>query len=193
MELEKMNIAFAMTGSFCVMDQVIPQMERLVEKTITVLPIFTDAVYNTDTRFISSRDLIDRVRDITGFLPLHTIKEVEPIGPKKLADMAVVAPCTGNTLAKMASGIVDSAVLMTAKAVLRNSGKVILAISTNDGLGNNAENIGRLLNCKNVYFVPFGQDSPEVKPNSLVANMDLIYETCAMAAEGKQLQPLLIT
>ncbi len=188
-----MRIAFAMTGSFCVLDKVIPQIEKMVEKHITVIPIFTQAVYETDTRFYDSKDLIDRIREITGYLPMHTIKDVEPIGPKKMADMAVIAPCTGNTLAKMAAGIVDSAVLMTAKAVLRNSGQVILAISTNDGLGNNAENIGRLMNCKNVYFVPYGQDNPVVKPNSLVANMDLIYDTCEMAAQGKQLQPLLIT
>lgn len=192
MHLKDARIGFALTGSFCVIDKVLPQMKKMIVQKCRITPIFNDSVYNTDTRFFIAADLIDTVKNITGMMPLHTINEVEPIGPKNLLDLIVIAPCTGNTIAKMAAGIVDSPVLMAAKAVIRNNRPVVIAISTNDGLGNNAANIGELMVKKNIYFVPFGQDNPENKPNSLVADMTKIIDTCENALQKRQLQPVLI-
>lgn len=191
-KLKGVNIAFAMTGSFCVFDKVLPQMKKIVDTGAKVLPIFSETVYSTETRFYKIEDLINDVRQITGAEPIHTITGAEPIGPKKLCDIIIVAPCTGNTMAKMANGIVDSCVLMAVKAVHRNSGKVILAISSNDALKINAINLGRLLAMENVFFVPFGQDDHDGKPASLVAQMDNILDTCICAYEGKQIQPMLL-
>lgn len=190
--MQGINCGFAMTGSFCVFDKVIPQIELMVENKVNVIPILSQSVYNTDTRFYKACDLIDKIDALTGHLPLHTITAVEPIGPKKLTDILVIAPCTGNSLAKLAQGITDSPALMAAKSTLRNSRPVVIAISTNDALSTNAQNIGKLLARKNIYFVPFGQDNHVDKPNSLVAQMDLIYDTCVYALEGKQIQPLLL-
>jgi dipicolinate synthase subunit B len=190
--MQGVNCGFALTGSFCVFDKVIPQIELLVKNKVNVIPIMSQSVYNTDTRFFKACDLIDKIDKITGRLPLHTITAVEPIGPNKLTDILVIAPCTGNSLAKLAAGITDSPALMAAKSTLRNSRPVVIAISTNDALSTNAQNIGRLLARKNIYFVPFGQDNHVSKPNSLVARMDLIYDTCVCALEGKQIQPLLL-
>lgn len=190
--MQGVNCGFAMTGSFCVFDKVIPQIELMVKNNVNVIPIMSQSVYNTDTRFYKACDLIDKIDIITGRLPLHTITAVEPIGPNKLTDILVMAPCTGNSLAKLAAGITDSPALMAAKSTLRNSRPVVIAVSTNDALSTNAQNIGRLLARKNIYFVPFGQDNHVTKPNSLVANMDLIYDTCVSALEGKQIQPLLL-
>jgi dipicolinate synthase subunit B len=156
-----------------------------------LIPIFSNSVYEFDTRFFKARDLIERVYSICGRLPLHTIADTEPIGPRKLLDLVVIAPCTGNTMAKMAAGIVDTPVLMAAKAHLRNGGPVVLAPSTNDGLSNSGKNIGMLSNMRNIYLVPYEQDSPKGKPNSLVARMELITPCCKLAMEGKQMQPVL--
>lgn len=191
MELSAKRIGFAVTGSFCTIDAVLPAMMELRAAGAEVVPIFSSSVYEWDTRFFTAKELIEHVYAICGRLPLHTIPDVEPIGPKKLLDLVVIAPCTGNTLAKMVAGVVDTPVLMAAKSTLRNGLPVVLAPSTNDGLSNSAKNIGSLANMRNIYLVPYEQDSPKGKPNSLVARMELIPLTCRLALEGKQLQPIL--
>jgi dipicolinate synthase subunit B len=191
MELAGKRVGFAVTGSFCTIDAVLPAMAELRREGAELTPIFSNSVYEWDTRFFLAKDLIEKVYEICGKLPLHTVQDVEPIGPKKLLDIVVVAPCTGNTLAKMAAGIVDTPVLMACKSNLRNGSPVVLAVSTNDGLSNSAKNIGMLSNMRNIYLVPYEQDSPKGKPNSLVARMELITDTCKLALEGRQIQPLL--
>lgn len=186
-----MTVGFAVCGSFCTFERVFPVMEALA-KEHTVVPIFSPAAHTVNSRFGTAASHIQRATQICGTSPLHTIQEVEPIGPKKLLDALVIAPCTGNTLAKLAHGIADTAVTMAAKSHLRNARPVIVAISTNDALAGAAENIGRLLVRKHYYFVPFGQDDAFQKPTSLVADFDRIPQTLALALEGKQLQPLLL-
>ncbi len=185
-----MKIGFAMCGSFCTFAQVFPVMEALA-KTYELTPIFSDAVYTIDSRFGTAQAHIRRAADICGAQPLHTLAQVEPIGPKKLLDALIVAPCTGNTLAKLANSIADGPVTMAVKSHLRNARPVILAISTNDALSGAAKNIGILLSKKHFYFVPFGQDDPINKPTSIVADFTKIPPTLALALEGKQIQPLL--
>lgn len=192
MLLEGLKIGFALTGSFCTLEIVIPELTRLVARGAEVLPIVSSEVATTDTRFGPASFWQSQLKAITGREPISTIEEAEPIGPQGLIDVLVIAPCTGNTLAKLANGITDSPVLMAAKANLRNQRPVVLAISTNDGLGMNAKNIGSLLNARNIYFVPFGQDQPLLKPNSLSAKFDLILETILAALQGRQLQPLVV-
>ena len=186
-----MNIGFAVCGSFCTYQQVFPVMEALAEKH-TVIPIFSDISYTTDSRFGTHTDHIAKAEQICGREVLHTIDQVEPIGPKGLIDALVIAPCTGNTLAKLAHSIADGPVTMAAKSHLRNGRPVIVAVSTNDALAGAAENIGKLLGRKHYYFVPFGQDSPEKKPTSMVADFTRIPPALAAALEGRQLQPVLI-
>ena len=186
-----MNIGFAMCGSFCTYAQVFPIMEQL-SKSHTVIPIFSPVSYTTDTRFGTAQEHINRVAAVCGKEPLHTIAQVEPIGPKKLLDALVIAPCTGNTLAKLAHSIADTSVTMAAKSHLRNGRPVLIAVSTNDALAGAAENIGRLMGRKNYYFVPFGQDDADGKPTSMVADFRKIPEALAAALEGKQLQPMLL-
>jgi len=157
-----------------------------------VIPIASNTVMTTDTRFGTSENWQKQLKEITGNDIISTIVEAEPLGPSKLLDILVIAPCTGNTTSRLANAITDSPVLMAAKAQMRNQRPLVLAISTNDGLGLNAWNIAKLLNAKNIYFVPFGQDNPVQKPNSLVARMEYLLDTCAAALEGKQLQPLLM-
>ncbi len=185
-----MKVGFAMCGSFCTFAQVFPVMEALA-KTYELTPIFSDAVYTIDSRFGTAQAHIRRAADICGAQPLHTLAQVEPIGPKKLLDALIVAPCTGNTLAKLANSIADGPVTMAVKSHLRNARPVILAISTNDALSGAAKNIGILLSKKHFYFVPFGQDDPINKPTSIVADFTKIPPTLALALEGKQIQPLL--
>ncbi|MDI3281309.1 MAG: dipicolinate synthase subunit B [Bacillota bacterium] len=192
MRLAGKRIGFALTGSYCTIAEVLQEVERLVAEGAEVTPILSHSVAHEDTRFGEASAWREKLLALTGKAPLTTIKEVEPIGPQKLLDLLVIAPCTGNTLAKLANGITDGPVLMAAKAQLRNGRPVVLAISTNDGLGLNAKNIGILLNTKNIYMVPFGQDAPLVKQNSLVARMDLIFDTVLLALEGRQIQPVLI-
>lgn len=191
--LGEYSVGFALTGSFCVFDRVIPQMEAMAQKGISILPILSETVYNTSTRFYDKDELIERIHQITGRYPIHDIIGAEPIGPQKLCDVIIVAPCTGNTMAKIANGIVDSCVLMAAKAVHRNDGKIVLAISSNDALKTNAVNLGKLLAMKNVYLVPFMQDDYINKPTSLVADMSQIIQTCEHALANKQLQPMIIS
>ncbi len=186
-----MNIGFAMCGSFCTYAQVLPVLEQLA-KEHSVVPIFSCASCVTDSRFGNARDFVQQVTKICGCAPLSTIGEVEPIGPKKALDALVIAPCTGNTLAKLAHSIADGPVTMAAKSHLRNARPVIVAVSTNDALAGAAENIGKLLCRKHYFFVPFGQDNPTGKPTSMVADFTKIPPTLKEALEGRQIQPILL-
>lgn len=186
-----MTIGFALCGSFCTYDRVFPVMERL-GKSYELIPIFSQSAYRTDSRFGAAEAHIARAEAICGRPVLHTLVEVEPIGPKKMLDALIIAPCTGNTLAKLAHSIADGPVTMAAKSHLRNGRPVIIAISTNDALAGAAENIGKLLSRKHYYFVPFGQDDAFGKPTSIVGDFSKIPQTLEMALEGKQLQPLLL-
>lgn len=186
-----MNVGFAMCGSFCTYSRVFPIME-LLSRDYTVTPIFSEASYTIDSRFGTAKEHVDLAREICGAEPLHTIAQVEPIGPKKLLDVLVIAPCTGNTLAKLANSIADTPVTMAAKSHLRNARPVLVAVSTNDGLAGAAENIGRLLSRKHYYFVPFGQDDSIGKPTSLVADFSTLPKALEEALEGRQMQPILV-
>ena len=186
-----MNIGFAMCGSFCTFEQVFPVMETIASEH-TLIPIFSDTAYVTDSRFGAHQFHIDRAEMICGRQVLHTIAQVEPIGPKKLLDALIIAPCTGNTLAKLAHSIADTPVTMAAKSHLRNGRPIVIAVSTNDALAGAAENIGKLLSRKHYFFVPFGQDNPDSKPTSMVANFNLIPDTLAAALAGKQIQPIIL-
>jgi dipicolinic acid synthetase, B subunit len=191
MQLNELKIGFALTGSHCTLREVTLVIQRLVDQGADVTPIISFAVDTMDTRFGKSEEWKSRLLEITKKKSIHTIPEAESVGPQKLFDCMVIAPCTGNTIAKLANGITDTPVLMAAKAHLRNQRPLVIAISTNDGLGFNARNIGTLLITKNIYLVPFGQDNPENKANSLVAHMDMVPETILMACAGKQIQPVL--
>ena len=186
-----MNIGFALCGSFCTYEKVFPIMESLA-KEHTVIPIFSDNSYRVDSRFGTAEEHIQKAEKICGRPVLHTIAEVEPIGPKKLLDILVIAPCTGNTLAKLAHSIADTPVTMAAKSHLRNGRSVLVGISTNDGLAGAAENIGKLLGRKQYYFFPIGQDDPQSKPTSIVADYTQIPQAIEAAIAGKQLQPILL-
>ena len=186
------KIGFAMTGSFCTFSQVFPEAQRLADEGAELYPILSDNVWSLDTRFYTAEQVKSRLETICGRPIWHTLPEVEPIGPKHLLDLVIVAPCTGTSLGTLACGIIDTPVIMAAKSHLRNGGPVLLAVSTNDALAMCAKNIGVLLACRNFYFVPFRQDSPEKKPASLVARFDLIFESACAALEGRQLQPLLV-
>lgn len=192
MELRGKRIGFALTGSFCTLSKVMSELENLVSQGADVCPIMSETVWSTDTRFGRAKDFISRAESLTGKEIIHTIKGAEPIGPGATLDALVIAPCTGNTLAKLSGAVTDSCVAMAAKATLRNSRPVILAISTNDGLGASAKNIGTLLGRSNIYFVPFRQDDPKNKPDSLVADMTLVSDTLKLALDGHQIQPRLI-
>ena len=191
MKLDGKTVGFAMTGSFCTYSKIFPQVEELVQLGADVIPIMSEISYTTDTRFGKAEEHIKLFEEITGKKVIASVKEAEPIGPKKLLDVLVVAPCTGNSLAKIASGVADTSVTLAVKSHLRNKRPVVIGISTNDGLGNNAKNIGILANMKNVYFVPFGQDDWKVKENSLISHMGLIVPTLEQALEEKQIQPVL--
>ena len=189
--MQNKTIGFALCGSFCTYSRVFPVMEQLA-KTYDIVPIFSQSAYSTDSRFGNAEAHIARAEEICGRPVLHTLAEVEPIGPKKMLDALIIAPCTGNTLAKLAHSIADGPVTMAAKSHLRNGRPVIIAISTNDALAGAAENIGKLLSRKHYYFVPFGQDDAFGKPTSIVGDFSKIPQTLEMALEGKQLQPLLL-
>ena len=186
-----MDIGFAMCGSFCTYAEVFPVMEKLA-KEHNIIPIFSFASASVDSRFGEAAEHLERARKICGRSPLRTIEGVEPIGPKKLLDALIIAPCTGNTLAKLAYSIADTPVTMAAKSHLRNGRPVIIAVSTNDALAGAAENIGRLLARKHYYFVPFRQDDPEKKPTSMVADFTQIPQALEAALEGQQIQPILL-
>lgn len=192
MRLKGLKIGFALTGSHCTLEKVFPELEKLLAEGAEIYPVISPAIDHTDTRFGEAAEWKTRFVQTTGHRLINSIASAEPIGPQALLEAYIIAPCTGNTLAKLASGITDTAVLMGAKAQLRNQKPVILAIATNDGLGMNAKNVSTLLNTKNIYMVPFGQDSPFGKPNSLGAKLDLLLPTVLQALVGKQLQPLLV-
>ncbi|WP_044478409.1 dipicolinate synthase subunit B [Paenibacillus antibioticophila] len=186
------TVGYAVTGSHCTLEEIMPQVKRFVDAGAEVVPIISNTVMSTDTRFGKSEDWQKQLKDITGNDIISSIVDAEPLGPSKRLDVLAIAPCTGTTTSKLANAVTDSPVLMAAKATLRNGRPVVIAVSTNDGLGFNMANIARLIVAKHIYFVPFGQDSPEKKPNSLVARMGLIPETCYAALEGRQLQPVII-
>ena len=181
----------AMTGSFCTFRRVFEAWRALRATGAELQPIMSFNAAGIDTRFYAASDAIDEFEEITGRSVWRTLPEVEPIGPKKLLDVLVIAPCTGNTLAKLANGIADTPVTLAAKSHLRNGRPVIIAVSSNDALGANARSIGILMNTKNCFFVPFGQDDAFGKPNSLVAEFELIPETVCEALEGRQIEPML--
>lgn len=186
------TVGYAVTGSHCTFAEVMPQIQRFVDGGAKVVPIISNSVSTTDTRFGKSNDWQKQLKEITGNDIISSIVDAEPLGPKKLLDVLVIAPCTGTTTSKLANAVTDSPVLMAAKAQMRNGRPLVLAVSTNDGLGFNLANIAKLIVAKNIYFVPFGQDNPADKPNSLVARMELVPEACYAALEGKQMQPLII-
>ncbi|MDD6160896.1 MAG: dipicolinate synthase subunit B [Oscillospiraceae bacterium] len=190
--MEQLNVGFAFCGSFCTMDKAVKALERGAELGWSLWPILSGTAAGTDTRFGTAADFIRRIEAICGREVIASVKGAEPIGPRKLLDILVVCPCTGNTLAKLAHGITDGAVTMAAKAHLRNGRPLVLAVATNDGLSAAAPNIGLLLGRKNVWFVPFGQDDWAGKPTSLVADFSLVPDTVAAALSGRQLQPLLL-
>jgi dipicolinate synthase subunit B len=191
MTMNQYNIGFALCGSFCTFSKVIPMIEELQEKGYSLYPIMSDAAYFTDTRFGTAQSFREKIETICKRNIIHTIYDAEPIGPKKMLDALVIAPCTGNTLAKLAGGIADTSVTLAAKAHLRNNRPIVVAVSTNDALAGAASNIGRLLATKNYYFVPMGQDDPQNKPTSVVAHFSKIPETLYAALSGNQIQPIL--
>lgn len=191
MDLSSKTIGFAMTGSFCTFRRVLKELEALAETGAVIIPIMSRNAYETDTRFGTSEFFREEVVRICKNPILHTVRETEPIGPKGYLDLLIIAPATGNTLAKLAAGIADSSVTMAAKAHLRNQKPVLVAVSTNDGLSGAAKNIGTLLNRRDYFFVPFGQDDCEKKPRSLVSDMTKILPAAEAALERQQLQPIL--
>lgn len=187
-----LRVGLAVTGSFCTHRNIASIADNLVKRGAIVYPILSYISSETSTRFMAREELYEMLVRTTGHEPICTIKEAEPIGPKKLLDVIVVAPCTGNTIAKLANSITDTPVLMACKSHLRNNRPIVIAVSTNDGLAGNAKNIGTLLAMKNYYFVPFRQDDSVNKPFSLVADFSLVNETVSFALEGKQIQPILL-
>jgi dipicolinate synthase subunit B len=192
MSLKGKRIGFGLTGSHCTYDAVFPEIEKLVNAGAEVLPVVTFTVQSTDTRFGKGEDWITRIEELTGHKVIDSIVKAEPLGPRIPLDCMVIAPLTGNTMSKFANAMTDSPVLMAAKATLRNQKPVVVGISTNDALGLNGMNLMRLMATKNIFFIPFGQDDPVKKPNSMVARMTLLTETIEEAVNGKQLQPVLV-
>ena len=190
--MHNIKVGYALCGSFCTLAKSLESLKELAEEYGKITPIMSQIVYNTDTRFFKCEDLKQRLEEICGENIKHTITDAEPIGPKNLLDIIVVSPCTGNTLAKCALGITDTPVTMAVKAHLRNNKPVVLGIATNDALGSSAKNIGLLHNTKNIYFVPYGQDDPNGKNNSLVCDFKRIKDTVKLALEGKQIQPIIL-
>ena len=192
MNLKDKKIGFVLTGSFCTFSKTIPKMKELIEKGAEVIPIMSFNSYNLDTKFGKAQDFINEIEEITGKKIIHTIQEAEPIGPKRLTDIMVVAPCSGNTMAKLACDIIDTPATMAVKSHLRNNLPVVIAPSTNNGLSGNAKNIGILLNRKHYYFVPFRQDNPITKPRSIVFDSEYIVKTIESALEDEQIEPILL-
>ncbi len=192
MRLAGKRLGFVVTGSHCTLQEAIDQIDRLAAEGAEITAVVSFSVSSMDTRFGKAADWCAKLEEITGKEVIKTISTAEPIGPGKLFDLLACVPCTGNTLAKLANGITDTPALMAIKAHLRNQRPVVIAVSTNDGLGLNAKNIAVLINTKNIYMVPFGQDNPVAKPNSLVARLDCLLDTICCALDGKQVQPLLI-
>lgn len=190
MSIKDLKIGIGFTGSFCTYKRMFKELQNIVEQGANVTPVFSFQAQHTDSRFGKASDFLEKAHLITDRQPIINIAQAEPIGPKGLFDIMVIAPCTGNTLAKLANGMVDSPVLMAAKSHLRNNRPLVLSISTNDALGINLKNIGLLMNMKNIYFVPFGQDDPSKKPNSMIAQLQFLIPTIEEAMEGRQIQPI---
>ena len=188
--MRDLTLGFALCGSFCTFEKAFEQMRRTAAAGYQLLPIMSNNAYETDTRFGRAADFIWEAEDICGRKVVHTIPGAEPLGPKRMIDALVIAPCTGNTLAKLANGITDTPVTMAAKSCLRIGLPVVLCIATNDALAASAQNIGRLMNTKNVYYVPLRQDDPEQKPNSAVADFEQLIPAVEAALKGRQLQPV---
>lgn len=193
LDFTNFNIGYGITGSFCTFAKTRKQVIRLTEMGANVIPIFSYQAQSCDTRFGSAKEFVEGICDITGNEGIKSMQQAEPIGPNNFLDIMVIAPCTGNSAAKISNGITDTPVLMAAKAHMRNGKPLVIAISTNDALGINFKTIGTLMNMKNIYFVPFGQDNYKSKPNSMIAKMDLLPETIEAAMKGKQIQPILVT
>ncbi|MBE5888132.1 MAG: dipicolinate synthase subunit B [Lachnospiraceae bacterium] len=191
MDFSNYHIGYGITGSFCTFAQTRKQVIHLKEMGAKITPIFSFQTQTLDTRFGSAKEFVEGICEITDSEGIRTIPEAEPIGPNNYLDVMVIAPCTGNTAAKLCNGIVDTPVLMAAKAHMRNGKPLVIAISTNDALGMNFKNIGALMNMKNIYFVPFGQDNHKSKPNSMIAHLELLPETIEFALKGKQIQPVI--
>lgn len=187
-----MNVGIAITGSFCTCEQILTQLEKIVAAGHKVIPIVSKSVLETDTRFGRAADFLAKIEKICGEKIVKTIVEAEPLGPQNKIDVLAVAPCTGNTIAKLANGLSDDAVTMASKAHMRNYKPLVIAISTNDALGLNMKNIATLMNGKNIFFVPFGQDAPTKKPKSLISDLDLLLDTILFASKNEQIQPILI-
>ena len=192
MEVKGKNIGYVLTGSFCTFSKTIPKMKELIDKGANILPIMSYNSYQMDTKFGKAQEFIDKIETITGKKIIHTIQEAERIGPKALTDIMVVAPCSGNTMAKLACDIIDTPATMAVKSHLRNNLPVVIAPSTNNGLGANAVNIANLLNRKNYYFVPFRQDNPITKPRSIVFDSEYIIKTIEYALDNEQIEPILL-
>ena len=192
MDLKDKKIGFTLTGSFCTFQKVIPKMKEIKKLGAEIIPIMSFNSYNLDTKFGKAKDFIEEIENITGKEIIHTIQGAEPIGPKKMTDIMIIAPCSGNTMAKLACDIIDTPATMAAKSHLRNNRPLVIAPSTNNGLSGNAENIGKLLNRKNYYFVPFRQDNPITKPGSIVFDAEYIIKTIEFALDGEQISPILI-
>lgn len=190
--MKTIRLGFAICGSFCTFSKALEQIKLFDKSEYDIIPIFSEYAYNTDTRFYNAKDYVKAVEEACGNKSIKTIKEAEPIGPKELLDVIVVAPCTGNTLGKLAAGINDTSVTMAVKAHLRNNRPVVIGISTNDALGACGANIGALINRRNYYFVPFNQDNPLKKPRSIVCDFTLIEKTVQSALAGEQIQPIII-
>lgn len=186
-----LKIGVAICGSFCTLRPMLAIYERLIEEGFELVPVFSFSVNQMDTRFFKAADFRSEIVRITGKQPIDTIVAAEPLGTTNPIDLMLVAPCTGNTLAKISAGITDTPVTLAVKAHLRNRRPVVISVATNDALGANAKNLGFLLNTKHIYFVPFGQDSPEKKQNSLISNIELLIPTVREALKDKQFQPLL--
>lgn len=192
MNVKGKRIGFGVTGSHCTYDAVLPEIKKLVDAGAEVIPVVSYTVQSTNTRFGEGVQVLRKIEEITGNKVIDSIVKAEPLGPKMPLDCMIISPLTGNSMSKLANALTDSPVLMATKATLRNQSPVVLGISTNDALGLNGVNLMRLMATKNIYFIPFGQDDPLNKPNSMVAKMDLLLETVQMALEGKQLQPVII-
>lgn len=190
--MDQLRVGFALCGSFCTLSKALIQMRELKALGADIFPIMSENAYSTDTRFGKAADIVAEIEDICGRPVIHTIRDAEPIGPKRMIDILIIEPCTGNTLAKLANGITDTPVTLAAKAHIRNGGAVLIAVSTNDALGAAAANIGRLLNTKHIFFVPMRQDDHTKKPNSIVADFSKTYDAAVTALSGVQPEPLLL-
>lgn len=190
--MKNKKIGFCITGSFCTFKRIIPEIKKIVEAGNSVFPVLSYNVANTDTRFYKAKNFYEDILAITGNKPITTIAGAEPFGPSNKMDLMIIAPCTGNTLAKLNNAITDTPVLMACKAHLRNNIPLLVALSTNDGLSANGKNIGELVNKKNIYFVPFSQDNPKGKSNSIIAHYDLLFPSAVEAMKLTQIQPILM-